>query len=529
MAQDEKKARWGVKFKGIWEKWKIPVVAVILVLLIFLQIVMIASDYRHRDWWYIWREVAATRTTMLWLMVGVAIFIPVEKVKEVDKLYAAISKLPVELVAVGTFILWMMIHSHLRVVVNHINDVGRIMNWGTLFSYQNVRMVYILGLFLVALTLLGYLICYLKAIYLADWKYLKEVSLLVKIYLGFLTVDLKQGQNMRILIALFAQPLIILLLVLLAASINSDDPLPIFILILITYILLLFLLLRYKAAKIRKHYVTLLDIVQEIADGNIHVKIPAHLGYFDSLKDELITIGNGLNHAVERALVSERMKGDLITNVSHDLKTPLTSIITYVDLLQVEGLTDEKRTQYLETLALKTERLKTLIEDLFEVSKASSGNLQLDMREVDVVTLMKQTILGLEDRIIASDLVLREGYPDEPVKLTLDGARIHRVFENLLINILKYAMPKTRAYIDILTLDEQVSIIMRNISAHEINVDVFDLSERFVRGEASRTTEGSGLGLAIAKSFVQLQGGTFEIVVDGDLFKVIMTFALAKN
>jgi len=165
-----------------------------------------------------------------------------------------------------------------------------------------------------------------------------------------------------------------------------------------------------------------------------------------------------------------------------------------------------------------------LIEDLFEVSKASSGNLQLDIREIDVVTLMKQTILGLEDRILEAGLTLREGYPEESIKMQLDGGRMHRVFENLIINMVKYAMPGTRAYIDILKIDNRVIIILRNISAHEISIDMNDLSERFVRGEDSRTTEGSGLGLAIAKSFIELQGGIFEITVDGDLFKVIMTF-----
>jgi len=268
----------------------------------------------------------------------------------------------------------------------------------------------------------------------------------------------------------------------------------------------------------------LFEITQELADGNLEISVPDHLGYFDSLKDELVTIQNGFGYAIERALSSERMKGDLITNVSHDLKTPLTSIITYVDLLRVEGLSDEKRSQYLETLTLKTDRLKTLIEDLFEVSRASSGNLQLDIREVDVVTLMKQTVLGLEDRLNEAGLILREGYPKESDKMELDGGRMHRVFENLIINMVKYAMPSTRVYIDILDSDGYVTIILRNISNHEIAVDIQGLSERFVRGEASRTTDGSGLGLAIAKSFVELQGGTFEIAVDGDLFKVIINF-----
>lgn len=214
----------------------------------------------------------------------------------------------------------------------------------------------------------------------------------------------------------------------------------------------------------------------------------------------------------------------MITNVSHDLKTPLTSIITYVDLLQVDDLDEKKQKQYLNTLVVKTDRLKTLVEDLFEVSKAATGSMTMDLMEVDVVTLMKQTLLGLEDLLVELGLILKEGYPEEPVKLMLDGGRMHRVFENLIINRVKYAMPGTRAYIDIIDGKSQVDIILRNISAHELERDMKDLAERFVRGDEARNTEGSGLGLAIAKSFVELQNGTFEIAVDGDLFKVIMSF-----
>jgi len=316
--------------------------------------------------------------------------------------------------------------------------------------------------------------------------------------------------------------LVFLFLVIL--SLDSDALAVVLLLILPLYLFILFLFLCYKTERVSKHYSRLFEITQELADGNFEVNVPENLGYFDSLKDELVTIQNGLGHAVERAISSERMKGDLITNVSHDLKTPLTSLITYVDLLQVEGLSEEKRQQYLQTLELKTERLKTLIEDLFEVSKASSGNLELDIREVDVTTLIKQTILGLEDRINEAGLILREGYPEGGVKLELDGGRMHRVFENLIINMVKYAMPGTRAYIDVMKIDDQITIILRNISNHEITMDMNDLSERFVRGEVARSTEGSGLGLAIAKSFVELQDGTFDIVIDGDLFKVIITF-----
>ena len=235
-------------------------------------------------------------------------------------------------------------------------------------------------------------------------------------------------------------------------------------------------------------------------------------------------IQGGFKKAVEAEVRSQRMKTDLIANVSHDLKTPLTSIITYTDLLKDEDLDKEKRAQYLETLDQKAQRLKILIEDLFEMSKASSGNITMNLQEVEVISLMKQTLLELEDKIDAANLMIRRNFPEHKVLLMLDSERTFRVFDNLILNMTKYAMPHTRAYIDIVDLEQSVQIIFRNMSANEINVDVDELTERFVRGDQARHTEGSGLGLAIAKSFVELQGGTLDIHIDGDLFKVILTF-----
>ena len=218
------------------------------------------------------------------------------------------------------------------------------------------------------------------------------------------------------------------------------------------------------------------------------------------------------------------MKTDLISNVSHDLKTPLTAIITYADLLKDENLSDEKRKQYIETLDRKAQRLQVLIENLFEVSKATSGNITLNIENIDVVTLMKQTLFELEDKLEEASLLVRKNMPKEKVILPLDSQRTFRVFENLIINITKYAMPNTRVFIDIIENEDDVAIIMKNMAAEEITFNVDTIAERFVRGDESRNTEGSGLGLAIAKSFVELQGGTFNISVDGDLFKVKIVF-----
>lgn len=510
----------------ILKKWSVLSVAFLVVIITFVQLTMI-TVYHH--FWEIWSYVASARTFAFWLMMGVAFLVPLSTVKGFDKGYKMIRKLPIEVIAFSTLIVWIMVNSHLTTTARYLTDSSSILIQPHL-SHQNMHMMYFHGLLLMASYLLGNLVCYAKDIYALEWKTLRSDSLLYKLYTSVLTVDLKRSQSLSIFILVFGQVFVGLALLFLSVILYPDDPFPFLVVVLIPgYLLTVFCYARYKVAKVRKDYMHLFEMTKALANGDLEVHMPANLGYFDSLKNELITIQNGLEHAVENALSSERMKSDLITNVSHDLKTPLTSIITYVDLLKVEGLSDEKRQQYLETLASKTDRLKTLIEDLFEVSKASSGNLKLDMNEVDLVTLMKQTVLGLEDRLRESELTLRESYPEESIKMELDGGRMHRVFENLIINMTKYAMPHTRVYIDMIEANSYVTIILRNISNHEINVDMNDLSERFIRGETSRTTEGSGLGLAIAKSFVELQGGTFEITVDGDLFKVMMTFEKLKN
>ena len=290
------------------------------------------------------------------------------------------------------------------------------------------------------------------------------------------------------------------------------------------YSIVLYVLLRKYLMKTQKDYVQLFEMTEQLAEGNLEVEIDEDLGIFNAFKEEVMHIQGGFKKAVEAEVRSQRMKTDLIANVSHDLKTPLTSIITYTDLLKDEDLDKEKRAQYLETLDQKAQRLKILIEDLFEMSKASSGNITMNFQEVEVISLMKQTLLELEDKIDAANLMIRRNFPEHKVLLMLDSERTFRVFDNLILNMTKYAMPHTRAYIDIVDLEQSVQIIFRNMSANEINVDVDELTERFVRGDQARHTEGSGLGLAIAKSFVELQGGTLDIHIDGDLFKVILTF-----
>ncbi|MBQ8559725.1 MAG: sensor histidine kinase [Tyzzerella sp.] len=293
---------------------------------------------------------------------------------------------------------------------------------------------------------------------------------------------------------------------------------------LIVYSIALYVILRKEGEKIQKQYHSILHATEQMADGDLKISLEEDLGVFTPIGESLEKVQQGFEKAVVEEAKSQNMKTELITNVSHDLKTPLTAIITYVDLLKKEDITEEERKSYIATLDQKSQRLKVLIEDLFEVSKAHSGNVKMNFMDVDVVSLLKQVRSEMDEQIENSNLQFRWNLPEEKVILALDGQRTYRVFENLLNNILKYAMPHSRVYVDVNPTDSQVQIQFRNVSAMELDFDADRLTERFVRGDSSRNTEGSGLGLAIAKSFVELQKGTFEIDVDGDLFKVRIMF-----
>ena len=289
---------------------------------------------------------------------------------------------------------------------------------------------------------------------------------------------------------------------------------------LMIYSAVLFFLLRRIYDGMQEKYEILLQATGKMADGNLEVEINEDLGVFEPLKGEITKIRNGFKKAVEEEVKSQSMKTELITNVSHDLKTPLTAIITYVNLLKKEGITEEERRNYIRILDQKSMRLKSLIEDLFEISKANSNNVTLHLVEVDIVSLMKQVRLELEDKIGRSQVEFRWNMPDDKAVLILDSEKTYRVFENLLVNIVKYALPGTRAYVEITDDGETVMVSMKNISATEISLEGRDITDRFVRGDESRNTEGSGLGLAIARSFVELQKGTMEVGIEADLFKV---------
>ncbi len=292
---------------------------------------------------------------------------------------------------------------------------------------------------------------------------------------------------------------------------------------LVVYSGVLFGLLRKYFTDLQEKYAVLLKATGEIAKGNLDIEITEDLGIFSPFKQEIQKIQTGFKKAVDEEVKSQRMKTELITNVSHDLKTPLTAIITYVNLLKDEK-DEEKQRGYIEVLERKSLRLKVLIEDLFEVSKASSKNVTLNIVDVDVVNLFKQVKLELEDKIAGADLDFRCTYPEDKIVARLDSQKTYRVFENLLVNVIKYAMPHTRVYIEILEEGGEAVVRMKNVSASELDFNPEELTERFVRGDASRNTEGSGLGLAIVKSFVELQRGKFKIETEADLFKTEVRF-----
>ena len=272
--------------------------------------------------------------------------------------------------------------------------------------------------------------------------------------------------------------------------------------------------------------------LKEIAAGDLDYKIDlTELQGEDNLQLAGIvnSLGEGMKAAVQEQMKSERLKADLITNVSHDIKTPLTSIINYVDLLKREQIPGERAQEYLKVLDQKSQRLKNLTEDLVEASKASSGNVKLEMTTLDIVEMIWQTNGEFEEKFATRSLELVSTLPESSILIEADGRHLWRVLENVYNNAFKYAMEHTRVYTDLELKDDKVYFTIKNISANPLNVQGEELTERFVRGDVSRTTEGSGLGLSIAQSLTKLQGGTFEILIDGDLFKVRVGFGVKKT
>jgi signal transduction histidine kinase len=462
------------------------------------------------------------------LIIVVGIFLPFKKSLQIGT--GISTRIPLEVNLLGVLLLTSSFESVVQIAYetasgNQISGT----NYSIIPAWVQQSLIIVIN-YIVWMLIFG--ICYLivlsmrQVITLGPIRYYKEKILFVKLFrslwrktksmfTSLSDIDLTDPTNKAIIKILSVNFVILFLL----CSIWFIG-----IAILIPYTIILFFLLRKYSNDIKKKYMILLQATNKMAEGNLEVDIDENLGVFEPMKEELNKVQKGFRLAVEEEMKSQKMKTELITNVSHDLKTPLTAIITYVNLLKEENVTEEERRMYINTLDNKSQRLKRLIEDLFEISKASSNTVNLNLVEIDLVSLIKQVILELNDKLSESKVELRTNYPDEKIILRLDSEKTYRIFENLIVNIIKYAMPYSRAYIDILTNSETVTITVKNTSAAELDFKADEISERFVRGDKARNTDGSGLGLAIVKSFAELQGGKFHIVLDGDLFKVLLEF-----
>lgn len=275
----------------------------------------------------------------------------------------------------------------------------------------------------------------------------------------------------------------------------------------------------------------IIDGVCKIVEGDLEYKIKLQDFHQDNyvLAQSINNIGSGLRSAVEESTRNERMKTELITNVSHDIKTPLTSIINYVGLIKREKIENERVQGYVEVLENKAQRLKHLTEDLVEASKISSGNIELQIARINLVELIYQTAGEFDEKFDSKNLNMVLNIPNTPVVVMADGRRVWRIIENLYNNVAKYALSGTRVYADLTVKDEKAIFSLKNISENQLNFQADELTERFIRGDVSRSTEGSGLGLSIAKNLTELQGGSFELYLDGDLFRVTVSLPLASE
>lgn len=292
----------------------------------------------------------------------------------------------------------------------------------------------------------------------------------------------------------------------------------------VLYSVLLFFYIRKKLKKVQKDYQVLLKEAHQLADGRFDEEITQDVGIFNALGEEFKNVRTGFEKAVCEEMKSQNMKTELISNVSHDLKTPLTGIKNYAELLGQNNVSGQDKQVYLENLQHYIDRLNNLIEDLFEVSKVNSGNIELNPVELNVVALIQQAQAETEDLLKQKNLTVILDAPENGIVQALDGDKTYRIFENLFTNIAKYALPGTRVYVSATAQPDYTEITFKNISEAQMNFTPEEIVERFVRGDKSRHESGSGIGLAIVKSFTEVQNGTFSIEIDGDLFKAVVRF-----
>lgn len=442
-----------------------------------------------------------------------ALFMNMEKVDSSESL-RKVFKFPVEVVLVLFFIFSM--------VGLMISSGGQV--------YTNLYIFYVLylaGLMIVSLTA-NYFVILLKSIFNKNTEnYLVENALIYRAFKASIAefskvdkIEDKEINNakMKFTLVYLVLCIVVFLLFLFFAGMFAAAPEAILIPMIIFAGFIYFIILKNinQVARINRE-------ASEIVEGNYKKKIEKAGGLYDGIVDNFNNIGSNLDLAIEDAVKSERLKTELITNVSHDLKTPLTSILNYSDLLSKEDNSQEETKEYAKIINEKSNKLRVLIEDLFEVSKATSNNIELDRQELDFNSLVAQSIGEWEDKIKENNIEIISNLPEEKVMLNLDGQKFSRVLDNLFSNISKYALENSRVYVD-LRDEGGVKLTIKNISKYPLNISAEELMERFTRGEKSRTTSGSGLGLSIASSFVRAHGASFDIDIDGDLFKVTIEF-----
>lgn len=454
--------------------------------------------------------VSVIISAILSLLLG--IFMNMGKVDGSESL-RKVFKLPIELVII-LFVIF---------VVSSAGISGMNQIYSNLYVFY---LLYLIGLVIVSLTV-NYLVIILKSIFNKNTEnYLVKNSLIYRIFTGaiseFSNID-EENKNIKdakikITIVYFGICFVLFLLFLFLASIFYSALEGIIFPMILFGIFIYIIILKNinEVAKISRES-------SEIVKGNYKKNIENNGGLYEGIVDNFNNIASNLDLAIEDAVKSERLKTELITNVSHDLKTPLTSIINYSDLLSKDGNTADEVKEYSKIINEKSNKLKVLIEDLFEVSKATSNNIELNKQELDFNSLVQQSIGEWEDKIAEKNLEIISNLPEDKVMLNIDGQKFSRVLDNLFSNISKYALENSRVYVDLLK-EDGVKLTIKNISKYPLNISAEELMERFTRGEKSRTTSGSGLGLSIASSFVRAHGASFDIDIDGDLFKVTIEF-----
>ena len=441
------------------------------------------------------------------------LFMNMEKVDSSGSL-RKVFKFPIELVII-LFVIFVFSSAG----ISSINQI-----YSNLYIFY---LFYLLGLVIISLTV-NYLVILLKSTFNKNTEnYLVENALIYRAFKASIRefsrvdkFDNKEINNakMKFTLVYLVLCIVVFLLFLFFAGMFAASPEAIVIPMIIFAGFIYFIILKNinQVARINKE-------ASEIVGGNYKKKIEKTGGLYDGIVDNFNNIGSNLDNAIEEAVKSERLKTELITNVSHDLKTPLTSILNYSDLLSKEDNSQEEAKEYARIINEKSNKLRVLIEDLFEVSKATSNNIELDRQELDFNSLVAQSIGEWEDKIKENNIEIISNLPEEKVMLKIDGQKFSRVLDNLFSNISKYALENSRVYVD-LRDEGGVKLTIKNISKYPLNISAEELMERFTRGEKSRTTSGSGLGLSIASSFVRAHGASFDIDIDGDLFKVTIEF-----